>query len=76
MHRPDDSLEPVAMNTPVSHEVPDYPVMNLEAAQRGWERHRECGDGCPAKSYFTKLVARLEGSQAPSTTWNIWRTTD
>ncbi|MEV6773528.1 hypothetical protein AB0N05_33340 [Nocardia sp. NPDC051030] len=54
----------------VSHEVPDYPVQNLQAALHGRGKHAKCDSGCEAKRYFDDLVPRLEGRH----TWNIWAT--
>lgn len=62
----------------ISHNAPDYPVMNLEVAQSGKTLHRSCGDWCEARTYYTARVARLEKSVevSPSSsrgTWNIWQ---
>lgn len=67
----------------LSHEPPDYPVMNLEVARRGRVAHAACdAETCSAKAYFDRRVVRLESesstlrsSRNPTslrTTWNIW----
>ncbi|MFJ9743945.1 hypothetical protein, partial [Streptomyces sp. NPDC101166] len=58
----------------ISHEVPDYPVQNLEVARSGLEAHRDCGKECEAKRYFTALVPHLEmiaRRRAASAGWNL-----
>ncbi|GAB0107939.1 hypothetical protein JMUB6875_69420 [Nocardia sp. JMUB6875] len=63
------------MAQPISHEVPDYPVQNLDVAKRGLESHRECDKDCEAKRYFAGLVPYLEvlaRRRAASAGWNIW----
>ncbi|AYF77526.1 hypothetical protein D7D52_31125 [Nocardia yunnanensis] len=60
----------------ISHDAPDYPVMNLAAAQRGREIHRDCGDECDAHRYYENLVPKLEVAAREVKplrgTWNIW----
>ncbi|MFJ9743924.1 hypothetical protein [Streptomyces sp. NPDC101166] len=62
----------------VSHDAPDYPVMNLQAAQRGLTVHQGCGESCDARRYFQGLVPRLETiakeieSMRGRSSWNIW----
>lgn len=56
-------------DNPIFHQVPDYPILNLEAAQHGLNRHRDCADDCEAKRYFTVLVPYLNRG---CSTWNIW----
>ncbi len=58
------------MNTYVSHEFPERPVLDLEVARRERDKHRACGEECDAKRYFGKLVPQMEGRCG----WNIWRT--
>ncbi|NNH71645.1 hypothetical protein HLB23_17535 [Nocardia uniformis] len=43
-----------------SHDVPGYPVENIEQARRGRYLHDECSDDCDAKRYYTALVPQLE----------------
>ncbi|BEK89818.1 hypothetical protein [Nocardia seriolae] len=60
----------------ISHEVPDYPIQNLDVARRGLETHRACAKGCEAKRYFAALVPHLEmiaRRRAASAGWNLWR---
>lgn len=63
------------MGEAVTHEVPDYPVQNLEVAERGLATHRECGRECDARRYFGKLVPELRmiaRRRAASGGWNLW----
>lgn len=44
----------------ISHEPPDYPVMNLEVALKGQATHAECAlDDCGARRYFDGLVPSM-----------------
>lgn len=62
----------------VTHEAPGYPVMNLDAAQRGLATHQGCGESCDARRYFEGLVPRLESiakeieSLRGRSSWNVW----
>ncbi len=67
----------------ISHEPPDYPVMNLEVARRGQATHQDCDpETCSAKVYFDKVALRLSrelhtirsshNSARLRGTWNIW----
>ncbi|UFS99591.1 hypothetical protein [Nocardia huaxiensis] len=56
-------------DNPAFHQMPDRPILNLDVARRGLNRHQRCSDGCEAKRYFTALVPYLERGR---TTWNIW----
>ncbi|MET8428302.1 hypothetical protein [Nocardia sp. NPDC004860] len=62
--------------TIISHDAPDYPVMNLQAAQHGLKQHQHCDDNCDARRYFTDLVPNLERADREAKqlrgTWNIW----
>lgn len=49
--------------TYVSHEIPDYPVGNLEMARAAREKHAECDWDCEARRYFTQRVPELEREQ-------------
>ncbi|WKY55377.1 hypothetical protein [Nocardia seriolae] len=64
------------MTRAVSHDAPDYPVMNLQAARHGRELHRGCEESCDARRYFFDLVPKLERAAAEVKplrgTWNIW----
>ena len=60
---------------PFSHEVPGYPVMNLEQAQAGWRDHVKCGPECDAKPYFIAVALRMERAQTHADLhvgWNVW----
>ncbi|WP_067537228.1 hypothetical protein [Nocardia crassostreae] len=57
------------MNSYLSHDIPDYPVMNLRAAVHALAKHEACPDDCEAKRYYAKLVPHLERGRS---TWNIW----
>lgn len=59
----------------VDHGVPGYPVMNVETARSALAKHQECDEDCAAKSYYSKLVPRLERSHAGNSAvaWNRWR---
>ncbi|MRH87750.1 hypothetical protein GFY24_09840 [Nocardia sp. SYP-A9097] len=67
----------------ISHDPPDYPVMNLEVARRGQAAHQDCDvEKCSAKAYFDKVALRLGRElrtirSSHNTTdlrgaWNIW----
>ncbi|WP_067538321.1 hypothetical protein [Nocardia crassostreae] len=59
----------------MSHEVPDYPIMNLDAAEHGLKLHENCDDKCEPKGYFTQLIPTLRKSGRCTNlrgTWNIW----
>ncbi|MFJ9368803.1 hypothetical protein ACIRRA_30860 [Nocardia sp. NPDC101769] len=62
--------------TIISHDAPDYPVMNLQVAQHGLKQHQYCDDSCEARRYFTDLVPKLERADREVKplrgTWNIW----
>ncbi|MFE3255503.1 hypothetical protein ACFXPS_03905 [Nocardia sp. NPDC059091] len=63
------------MNRPVTHSMPDHPVLNLEVAQRALAQHAQCGEECEAKRYFSRQVPYLERSghrERGATSWNIW----
>lgn len=59
------------VNGYVSHDVPGYPVENLEQARRGRFLHEDCSDDCDAKRYYVALVPQLE-RRSGRTGWNIW----
>ncbi|MEC3918842.1 hypothetical protein [Nocardia sp. CDC160] len=44
----------------VCHDIPDYPVMNLEMAKSALAKHHDCGPECEAKRYFAARVPLLE----------------
>ncbi|MFF2550583.1 hypothetical protein ACFVUS_06260 [Nocardia sp. NPDC058058] len=67
----------------ISHEPPDYPIMNLAVAQRGQLAHQACDtETCAAKAYFDKVALRLSrelrtvrsshGTGDIRGSWNIW----
>ncbi|WP_162958317.1 hypothetical protein [Nocardia yunnanensis] len=63
------------MTHPIGHDVPDYPVQNLEVARRGLAAHQNCDRACEAKRYFVALVPHLEmitRRRAASASWNLW----
>ncbi|MFF2551308.1 hypothetical protein ACFVUS_09940 [Nocardia sp. NPDC058058] len=50
----------------IGHQPPDYPIMNLEVAQRGRRAHQTCDtETCPARAYFDKVAARLAHQSEP-----------
>ncbi|MEU0542787.1 hypothetical protein [Nocardia sp. NPDC005978] len=61
----------------IDHGVPGYPVMNIETAKSALAKHEGCDAECAAKSYYSKLVPRLERSlfrDSVATSWNMWTT--
>ncbi|MGV9413548.1 hypothetical protein ACWDOP_26915 [Nocardia sp. NPDC003693] len=64
-----DDLPPTGTKTYMSHNYPERPVLDLEIAKRERDKHRDCGDDCDAKRYYTRLVPQIERRAGA---WNIW----